>query len=121
VRLLLDNCVDVHAKPLFAGRDVVHVLERGWDTLVNGALLAAAAADGFDVLVTVDKNLRYQQNLEKLPISVLELDVLKNRIEELKRMEPFIPAALAHTAQFRFVSIKPDGTVECLAKRPSQG
>ncbi|MFN0010719.1 MAG: hypothetical protein ACKVS8_03645 [Phycisphaerales bacterium] len=121
MRLLLDNCVDLHAKPLFAGHDVVHVLERGWDGLVNGQLIVTAADGGFQVLVTVDKNLRYQQHLEKLPLSVLELDVLKNRLEELQRMAPFIPKALEHTSRFRFVSIKPDGTIECLAERASAG
>ena len=73
------------------------------------------------MLVTVDKNLRYQQNLEKLPLSVLELDVLKNRLEELQRMMPFIPKALEQASRFRFVSIKPDGTIECLSERVSGG
>ena len=121
MRLLLDNCVDIHAKPLFAGHEVVHVLDRGWDRLVNGALIATAADGGFQVLVTVDKNLRYQQNLERLPISVLELDVLKNRLEELTRMAPFIPRGLEQTARFRFVSIKPDGSIVCLAEREKGG
>lgn len=121
MRLLLDNCVDLHAKPLFAGHDVVHVLDRGWDGLVNGKLITTAADGGFQVLVTVDKNLRYQQNLEKLPLSVLELDVLKNRLEEIQRLAPFFPKALEQTARFRFVSIKPDGTIECLAERGAGG
>jgi len=117
VKILLDNCVDIHAKPLFAGHEVVHVLDRGWDGLVNGKLIATAADGAFEVLVTVDKNLRYQQNLAKLPLSVLEFDVLKNRLVELQRMAPFIPAALVHASRFRFVSIKPDGAIECLAER----
>ncbi len=117
MRLLLDNCVDIHAKPLFAGHEVVHVLDRGWEGLGNGKLIAAAADGGFQVLVTVDKNLRYQQNLDRLPLSVLELDVLKNRLEELNRMAPFLPAALEQAKRFKFVSIKPDGAMECLAAR----
>lgn len=121
MRLLLDNCVNVHAKPLFVGHDVVHVLDRGWDGLVNGKLLTMAAEAGFQVLVTVDKNLRHQQNLEKLPISVLELDVLKNRLEDLQRMVPYIPKALEQASRFRFVSIKPDGTIECLSERTPGG
>ena len=47
MRLLLDNCVDVHAKALFVGHDVVHVLDRGWDGLVNGKLITTAAEGGF--------------------------------------------------------------------------
>lgn len=107
MRLLLDNRVDVHAKPLFAGHEVVHVLDRGWDNLVNGQLIATAAAAGFQMLITVDKNLRYQQNLDRLPLSVLELDVVKNRLDELQRLAPFIPQALEQAACFRFVSINP--------------
>jgi hypothetical protein len=42
---------------------IVEAIERGWDRLVNGELIAAAEAAGFDVLVTTDKNIRYQQNL----------------------------------------------------------
>jgi len=43
---------------------VVEAFERGWDRLLNGQLIAAAEAAGFDVLLTTDKNMRYQQNLK---------------------------------------------------------
>ena len=46
---------------------------QGWDTLKNGELLAAAEADGFDVLLTTDKNMRYQQNLAGRKIAVVVL------------------------------------------------
>ena len=42
---------------------VVEAIERGWDRLVNGELIAAAEAPGFELLLTTDKNIRYQQNL----------------------------------------------------------
>jgi len=42
---------------------VVEAIERGWDRLVNGELIAAAEAEGFDILLTTDRNMRYQQNL----------------------------------------------------------
>ncbi|MHB1071156.1 MAG: hypothetical protein ACYC1W_14980 [Gemmatimonadaceae bacterium] len=47
--------------------------ERGWATLTNGELLAAAEAAGFDVLVTTDRNLRYQQNLAGRSIALVVL------------------------------------------------
>lgn len=43
---------------------VVEAIERGWERTSNGELIAAAEAAGFDLLLTTDKNLRYQQNLE---------------------------------------------------------
>ncbi len=109
MKLLLDNCVGVGARALFTGHEVVHVLDRGWDSLSNGKLIAAAAAGGFEVLVTVDKNLRHQQNIAELPISVLELDVTRNRMAELRALAPQFPAALEATRLYRFVSIRENG------------
>jgi len=43
---------------------VVEAIERGWDRLLNGELIAAAEAAGFELLVTTDKNMRYQQDLK---------------------------------------------------------
>ena len=45
------------------GHTVVEAIERGWERASNGALIAAPEAAGFEVMVTTDKNLRYQQNL----------------------------------------------------------
>ena len=42
---------------------VVEAIERGWDRLLNGELIAAAEAAGFEILLTTDKKMRYQQNL----------------------------------------------------------
>lgn len=117
MKILLDNCVDIHAKTLFLDHQVQHVLDLGWDALSNGNLLAAAAEAHFDAMVTVDKNLRYQQNLDKLPLPVIELDVLKNRIAEIIKFAPFIPQAISLAAKFRFVGVKSDGAMECLAER----
>lgn len=52
---------------------VVEAVERGWDRLVNGALLAAAEAEGFELLLTADKNLRYQQDLAGRKIAIVVL------------------------------------------------
>ena len=51
----------------------MEAIEHGWDRLVNGELLAAAEASGFEVLVTTDKNMRYQQNLKGLKIAFVVL------------------------------------------------
>jgi len=54
MRVLIDNCVDVRFRRHISGHDVAHVLDFGWGALLNGALLSAAEADGFTVLVTSD-------------------------------------------------------------------
>ncbi|MFN0132352.1 MAG: hypothetical protein ACKVW3_07475 [Phycisphaerales bacterium] len=121
MKILLDNCMDVRVKRLFPGHDVSHAREHGWKDLVNGRLIGAASAAGFAVLVTVDKNIRFQQHLSTLPLSVFELDVLLNRFRDIAPLATHVPAALEHTRRFAFVSLKPDGTIECLAERVAGG
>jgi hypothetical protein len=55
------------------GPTIVEALARGWDRLSNGALLNAAEDAGFDLLLSTDKNIRYQQNLEGRRIAILIL------------------------------------------------
>jgi len=67
---------------------VVEAIERGWDRLVNGELIAAAEAAGFDLLITTDKNIRYQQNLTGRRIAFLVLGnqqwpVLRRHVERV--------------------------------------
>lgn len=57
----------------FTGHTVVRASERGWNTLSNGELLQAAEQTGFDVVVTADKNMRYQQNLAGRRIALVVL------------------------------------------------
>ena len=62
--ILFDNGTPAPLQYALKGHVVVEAIERGWDRLANGELIAAAEAAGFDVLVTTDKNMRYQQNLQ---------------------------------------------------------
>ena len=61
--ILFDNGTPAPLRYALKGHVVVEAIERGWDRLVNGELIAAAEAAGFEVLLTTDKNMRYQQNL----------------------------------------------------------
>ncbi len=72
-RVLLDHCVPRRVRQALVGCDVATAYQRGWNELKNGALLEAAECGGFDVLVTADKNLRYQQQLAKRRIAIVEL------------------------------------------------
>jgi hypothetical protein len=55
------------------GHTVVEAVARGWDTLPNGELLKVAEGAGFDVLLSTDKNIRYQQNLRACRIAIVVL------------------------------------------------
>jgi hypothetical protein len=61
--ILFDNGTPAPLRHALTGHVVVEAMERGWDRLANGELIAAAEAAGFELLLTTDKNMRYQQNL----------------------------------------------------------
>jgi hypothetical protein len=71
--ILLDNAVPRGIRQYLSGHIVTECRDRGWDTLSNGELLTAAEAAGFEVLVTTDKNIRYQQNLTGRKIAIVVL------------------------------------------------
>jgi hypothetical protein len=66
----------------------------GWTSIKNGELLALAAQE-FDVFVTVDRNLAFQQNLATLTVAVIVLQAPTNRLADLKDLVPRLLAAIA--------------------------
>ena len=71
--ILFDNGTPAPLRDALKGHIVVEAMERGWDRLVNGELIAVAEASGFDVLLTTDKNMRYQQNMAGRKIAFVVL------------------------------------------------
>ena len=72
-RVLFDVNVPRPVSRLLIGHAVEFADQRGWRELTNGDLLAAAERDGFDVMLTADSNLRYQQNLATRRIAIVAL------------------------------------------------
>src|SRR5437763_14593581 len=83
MRILLDESLPRRLGSIVACHDVATVVEAGWSGVENGELLQLAATR-FDVFVTADQNLQYQQNLSALPITVAVLVALDNRLESLR-------------------------------------
>ena len=75
--ILLDNDVPRGLARALTDHMFTEARERGWATLKNGALLSVAEEAGFDVLVTADKNVRYQQNLKSRKIAIAVLTQLR--------------------------------------------
>jgi hypothetical protein len=73
MRILFDNGTPAPLRYALKGHVVVEAIERGWDRLVNGELIAVAEAAGFELLLTTDKNIRYQQNLTDRKIAFVVL------------------------------------------------
>ena len=73
MKVQLDECVPVQVRHALPDHEVASVPKLGWGSISNGDLLDAAEQAGFDLFVIADKNLRYQQNLSRRRIAILEL------------------------------------------------
>jgi hypothetical protein len=73
MRILFDHGTPSGIAKALAGHEVTEARERGWDRISNGELLKVAEGEGFAVLLTTDKRIRYQQNLTGRTIAIVVL------------------------------------------------
>lgn len=92
MRILLDESVPEKLGRLLVGHSYSTVQRQGWTSVKNGKLLNLAK-DDFDVLLTADKGMEYQQNQDALPVAILVVRAKSNRMEDLGRAVPAILAA----------------------------
>jgi predicted nuclease of predicted toxin-antitoxin system len=104
VRVLLDECLPRRLKRELVGHDARTVPEMGWASKRNGELLALAAAE-FDVFLTVDRNLSYQQDVSAFDLTVIVLVARSNSIDDLRPLAPRILEALANAERGRVTLI----------------
>lgn len=105
MKLLLDECLPRRLKFIFSdrGHECHTAREAGLGSKENGELLALAE-NNFDVLVTIDRNIRYQQNMKGRNIAIL---IIRARSNDISDIEPCIPNVLA-----ALKSIRPGQIVE---------
>src|SRR3954454_3346320 len=94
MRILLDECVPRNLRRLLPGHDVWAIRQMGWLGKKNGELLALMTADGFEVLLTVDQGLQYQQNLRAAGVAVIVMVARSNRVVDLAPLIPAVEATL---------------------------
>ncbi len=95
MRLLLDECIARNLKRDLVGHEALTVVEAGFSGMKNGALLRAASGN-FDVLITVDRNLPFQQNIATLQIAVMILMAQGITYPDLKPLIPEVLASLSN-------------------------
>ena len=89
MRLLLDESVNFRMDRHLPGHDVRSTRQMGWDSYHNGELLTLARGH-FDVLITRDQNMEYQQNLSQLGMAIVVLHSRSNAMRDLEPMAPDI-------------------------------
>lgn len=104
MKILLDECVPRPMHKLLAGHSCTTASKRGWGGVKNGDLLRLAEAE-FDLFITSDQNIRYQQNLAGRRIPILELST--NDLRRILAAAGEITAAVAsiQPGEFRHLAI----------------
>lgn len=82
MKILLDECIDRRFAAKLPGHEVRTVPQAGWAGIKNGELMRLAESE-FDVFITVDRNLSYQQNLPQYRIALIVLKAFSNRVDAL--------------------------------------
>ena len=91
LRVLIDESLPRELALVFEGHEARTVQQEGWSSVSNGELLRRAAQSGFQVFLTPDRNLQYQQNIPRAGVAVVVLRAASNRSEDLL---PLIPELL---------------------------
>ena len=94
MRILLDECVDQKLRFMFAEHECQTAAYAKLAGLKNGVLLAAAQAAAFEILITTDQEIPYQQKLDGIRISIIILCAPTNRLVDLKRLVPAVLLSL---------------------------
>lgn len=105
MKVLLDEDVPRRLSRELVGHEVSTVQEMGWAGIKNGVLLDLAAAAGFEVLVTCDRGMQYQQNVPALGLALIVLAVPNKRLNTIRSLVPEILALLDSTPQPGTVSV----------------
>ena len=88
MKILLDECVTKRLKKHLNNFDVFIVRELNLSGIKNGKLMTYCSENSFDILLTIDKNLMFQQNLENYPVTIVVFNCLSSKIEELVLFVP---------------------------------
>lgn len=98
MKILLDECITKKLKFLFSNHIVYTVNDMKWNGYKNGKLMTKCVENSFDILLTIDKNLLSQQNVNKYNMTIVVLDAINSKIETLI---PFISIFEEKLATFK--------------------
>ncbi|HXE54645.1 MAG TPA: hypothetical protein VN541_16610 [Tepidisphaeraceae bacterium] len=111
MKLLLDHNLPKRIRASLSGHIAMTTRQMGWEKLGNGALLKMAASANFDAFLSIDKNIRHQQNLATLPLPVVVLDSSSNALPDSLLFVPGLLAVLGGTLDRAVYVIARDGQV----------
>jgi hypothetical protein len=109
VKILFDHCVPRPLRRELPGHEIKTAREMRWEGLKNGKLLDEAQTAGFDVFLTVDQTIRYQQNLQGRAIAVVVMMAHGITVEDLRPLLPAVEETLALVQPGQFYEVRTEG------------
>ena len=107
MRILLDECVPRPLRRQLPGHDVRPVPDMAWSGRKNGELLQLMAQQAFELFITVDQGLRFQQNLSAVGVGIIVLKAPTNRLTDLVPLMPRVLGALTSVQPGQLIEIEP--------------
>jgi len=98
MKILLDECVTKRLKKHLEEFEVFTVRELNLSGIKNGKLLTYCVENKFEILLTIDKNLMFQQNFDQYPVTIVVLNCQTSKIEELVT---FLPSFISQVDKFK--------------------
>ena len=111
MKILFDHNLPRRLRKHLPGFEIRTAKEMKWEQLRNRALMTVAIAAGFDVFVTIDKQLEHQQNLANLPLPVVVLDGDSNALPTLVPFVPFLKTLLQSSLERALYIVQDNGNV----------
>ncbi|MDT3738814.1 MAG: hypothetical protein RO257_04860 [Candidatus Kapabacteria bacterium] len=107
MKILLDECVTKKLKPYLSEFEVYSVVEMGWSGVKNGELLKLCIENNFDILLTIDKNLVFQHNLDNYSITVAVLNSKNSKIKEILLVLPNLKKQIPNFKKHKAYIVNP--------------
>lgn len=106
MKILIDECLPIRLKDEYAEHIVSTVQEMGWQGKRDNELLKLAVDKGFEIFITIDKNIRYQQNTKKIKLGIIVLDMPRTKLENLKPMTKNVLALISKAQPYKVYQLK---------------
>ncbi len=101
MKILFDECVTKYLKKHLEEFEIFTVRELELSGIKNGKLMAYCVEQNFDILLTIDKNLIFQQNLHKYPVTIVVFNCLSSKIDELVTFLPSFKLQIEKFEKFK--------------------
>ena len=107
MNILIDECLNWRLSRALPGHHAVSVKKMGWNAIKNGQLLGMAVQHGFEVFITGDRNLGYQQNTMQFPIALVVLEAKSTQLHDTLPLMPKVLSLLTTLKPYQIVKIAP--------------